>query len=165
MIVALIAAVARNGVIGRGGALPWRLPDDLARFARLTTGKPVVMGRKTFASIGRPLPNRRNIVLSRSVAAIPGCLVARSVEDAIAAAGEGPELWVIGGEEVYRAFLPRADRLELTEIDADVDGDAHFPPFDRACFRQVRRERHPADARHAHAFDFVTYERCYERCI
>jgi dihydrofolate reductase len=157
--IVLIAAVARNGVIGRRGALPWRLPDDLARFQRLTLGKPVVMGRKTQASIGRPLPGRRNLVLSRTSGSIEGCTVVRSVDEAIAAAGEAPELWVIGGEAVYAAFLPRADVLELTEVAADVEGDAHFPTWDRSKFRVAREESHPADARHPFAFRFVTYER------
>jgi dihydrofolate reductase len=157
--IVLIAAVARNGVIGRGGALPWRLPDDLARFQRLTRGKPVVMGRRTFSSIGKPLPHRHNLVLSRTADAIPGCTVVRSVDEAIAAAGDADELWVIGGEAVYAAFLPRADVLELTEVDAEIDGDARFPTFDRSAFRVVREEHHPADARHAYPFRFMTYER------
>lgn len=159
--IGIIAAVAENGVIGREGALPWRLPDDLARFKRITSGKPVVMGRKTFESIGKPLANRANLVLSRTVGAISGCTVVGSVDAAIAAArGLGAsELWVIGGEAVYDAFLPRADVLELTEVEASVEGDARFPGFDRAAWRVVREEPHAADARHSHAFRFVTYER------
>ncbi|MDQ3032921.1 MAG: type 3 dihydrofolate reductase [Myxococcota bacterium] len=161
MDVVLIAAVAKNGVIGREGTLPWRLPDDLAHFKQLTLGKPIVMGRKTYESIGRPLPKRTNIVLSRSAAPIDGAIVVRSIEDAITAARETEvsELCVIGGEAVYAAFLPRADRLELTEVDAEVEGDARFPDFDRAAWRVVCEAFHEADARHEHAFRFVTYVR------
>jgi dihydrofolate reductase len=159
MQIVVIAAVARNGVIGREGTLPWRLPDDLARFKALTVGAPIVMGRKTYESIGRPLPKRTNVVLSRTAGAIEGCVVVRTIDDAIAAAGDADTLSVIGGEAVYAAFLPRADRLELTEVEADVEGDARFPDFDRDAFRVTREERHEADARHAHAFRFVTYER------
>lgn len=159
MEIVLIAAVAENGVIGREGALPWRLPGDLARFKQLTIGKPIVMGRKTYESIGRPLPKRTNLVLSRSADAIEGCIVVRSIEEAIRAAGESTELCVIGGEAVYAAFLPRADRLELTEIGAAVEGDARFPDFDHDAWRVVCDEAHAPDARHALAFRFVTYAR------
>ncbi|UJR83544.1 dihydrofolate reductase [Sandaracinus amylolyticus] len=159
MKVAMIAAVARNGVIGRDNALPWRLPDDLKRFKELTSGKPVVMGRKTYESIGRPLANRTNLVLTRSHEAIEGCVVVRSVDEAIAATRDAGELWVIGGEAVYAAFLPRADVLELTEVDADVEGDARFPAFSRDAWRVVSEVAHPIDAKHALPFRFVTYER------
>ncbi len=159
MIITLVAAVSSNGVIGREGTLPWRLPDDLARFKRITVGKPIVMGRKTYESIGRPLPKRTNIVLSRSTSAIDGCIVVRSPEEALLAAGDAAELCVIGGETVYAAFLPRADRLELTEVLADVEGDARFPDLDRSAWRLASAELHDADERHAHAFRFVTYER------
>ncbi len=159
MQITLVAAVSRNGIIGRDGALPFRLPDDLARFKALTLGKTVVMGRKTFASIGRALPGRVNLVLTRTLEAVPGCTVVGSVEHALAAAGDIPELCVIGGEAVYAAFLPRADRLELTRVDADVEGDARFPSFDAGAFRVVADTSHPADARHAWPFRFVTYVR------
>lgn len=159
MRIGLVAAVARNGVIGREGELPWRLPDDLAHFKKITLGKPIVMGRRTYESIGRPLPGRLNLVLSRSVEAIPGCTVVRSVDEALAAARGADELWVIGGEAVYAAFLPRADVLELTEVDALVEGDARFPDHDRAAWREVGSSDHPADARHAHPFRIVRYER------
>lgn len=159
MTITLIAALARNGVIGREGRLPWRLPDDLARFKRLTLGKPIVMGRKTYESIGRPLAGRTNLVMTRTLDALPGCTVVRSVDEAIAACGDAPELCVIGGEAIYQAFLPRADVLELTHVDADVEGDARFPAIDPDRFRIVHEEPHSADARHALAFRFVRYER------
>lgn len=146
-------------MIGREGQLPWRLPDDLARFKRLTIGKPIVMGRKTYESIGRPLPGRTNLVLSRTLDAIPGCTIVRTPEAALAACAHEPELCVIGGEAIYEAFLPRADVLELTHVEADVEGDARFPSFDASAFRIVSEEAHAADDRHAHAFRFVRYER------
>lgn len=159
MRIGLIAAVARNGVIGKDGALAWHLPDDLARFKRLTLGKPVLMGRKTHESIGRPLPGRTNLVLSRTARALPGCTVVRSVEEALAAVAGSEELWVIGGEAVYAATMPCADVLELTLVETEVEGDAHFPDFERASWSISAEERHPADARHAHSFRFVTYVR------
>lgn len=155
MTVSLIAAVARNGVIGRAGALPWRLPEDLKRFKRLTLGHPVVMGRKTFASIGKPLPGRDSIVLSRDPAFRPaGARVARSLEEALALAGSG-EVFVIGGEAVYREALPRADRLYLTLLDRDFEGDARFPDYDDAAFRELSRESFAEPLPHA----FVVLER------
>lgn len=159
MEIVLVAALARNGIIGADGALPWRLPDDLKRFKRLTLDKPVVMGRKTFASIGRPLPKRRNVVISRTSAAIEGVEVVRSVEEAMALLSEAAEICVIGGGEIYRAFLPRATRLELTHVEAEVEGDASFPRIDRDAWTLVSEERHPSDDAHAHAMRFATYIR------
>jgi dihydrofolate reductase len=144
-MISLIAALAENGVIGRGNTLPWRLPADLARFRRLTTGKPVIMGRKTYESIGRPLPNRLNIVLSRRPDALPeGVVSVDSPEAAAAAAEDGPrsETMVIGGAEIYRLFLPAAQRLYLTRVHRTVDGDTSFPPFDETEWREISRERH-----------------------
>ncbi len=156
--VALIAAFDRNRAIGRAGGMPWHLPDDLARFKRLTLGKPVLMGRKTALSIGRALPGRRNLVLSRRGDA-PYAMqeTVRSLDEAIDAAA-GAELLVIGGGEIYALALPQAARLYLTEIDASAqDADTWFPAFDRSRWREVARETHAADARHAYAFDFVDY--------
>lgn len=157
--IVLIAALAKNGVIGKDGALPWHLPDDLKRFKALTLGKPIVMGKKTYASIGRPLPKRRNVVLSRTSGPIDGVEVVRSVDDALALLADEPELCVIGGGEVYRAFLPLATKLELTHLDADVEGDARFPEIDPATWKLGAEERHEADDRHAFAMRFVTYLR------
>ncbi len=152
-IVSLVAALARNRVIGAGNRLPWHLPEDLKRFKRLTMGAPVIMGRKTHESIGRPLPGRRNIVVTRQPdASWPGCEVVHSLADAIALAGDAPEAFVIGGAELYAAALPRADRLHLTLIDADYAGDALFPAFDPADWRETAREP-------GAGFAFVTYER------
>ncbi|MBK6942003.1 MAG: dihydrofolate reductase [Planctomycetes bacterium] len=130
MFVTFIVAVARNGVIGKNGALPWHLPSDLERFKARTMGHPIVMGRKTYASIGKPLPGRTNIVITRAADfAAAGVVVARSPDEALAAAqvaAGNDECFVIGGAEIYRALLPHADRIELTRIDADVDGDTRF---------------------------------------
>ena len=162
--ISLLAAVARNGVIGRGNTLPWHLPADLKRFKALTLGHPVVMGRKTwdsiFARLGKPLPGRTSIVVSRSPslpATAQGAIVTGSVPGAIAAAGNAVEIFVIGGAEIYALALPLADRLCLTEIDAAPDGDAWFPAFDRAEFAESAREAGEPGG-HLH-YDFVTYDR------
>lgn len=157
--ISLIAAVARNGVIGRGNALPWRLPEDLKRFKALTTGHPVIMGRKTFESIGRPLPNRRNVVVSRDRNfAAAGCEIAVCVADALAAcATSATEIFVIGGAQIYEQSLPFAHRLYLTEIQEEFDGDARFPEWDDRQWREASREHHIAAS--GMAFDFVIYER------
>ncbi len=158
--IVLIAAVARNGTIGRDNGLPWRLKTDLQHFRTLTLGHPVLMGRKTWASLGRPLPGRRNLVVSRDADfRAEGAECFTSPESALAAAADVPRLFVIGGAELYAQLLLRADRLELTEVKADVAGDAHFPSFDAAGFVEERRETHAADADNAFDFDFVRYRR------
>ena len=155
-----VVAMARNGVIGRDGGLPWRLPDDLGRFKAITMGKPILMGRRTVESLGRPLPGRENIVLTRDRSwSAPGCRVVHSLEEALAAAAGADELMVIGGAEIYRLAWPRLARLELTEVHADVEGDTRLEGFDAAEWREVAREHHPADERHALDFSFVTLER------
>ncbi len=160
----LIVAMARNGVIGRDNALPWHIPADLKRFKRLTVGKPVIMGRKTFESIGKPLPGRHNIVLSRDPGwTAPGVSLAANLAEAVAAAGLDPRaraegIFVIGGASVYAQALPSATRLEITEVDAAPEGDTVFPAFDRSRWRETGREAHAADG-DAPAFCFVTLER------
>jgi dihydrofolate reductase len=158
MTVSLIAALAKNRVIGAGNALPWRLPEDLKHFKALTMGHPVIMGRKTFESIGKPLPGRRNIVVTRSQSfRAEGCEVVDSPDAALrAAADQAEEVFVIGGAELYRAFLDRADCLYLTEIDRDVEGDAWFPDIDRNEWQESSRE--PV-AGAALPCAFVTYRR------
>ncbi len=157
--VSLIAALDRNRAIGRGGAMPWHLPDDLKRFKALTLGKPVLMGRKTALAIGKPLPGRRNFVLTRaSTAPFAGQVPVSSLDAALVHADE--ELCVIGGGEVYALALPRATHLHLTWIDTTAaDADAFFPEFDAARWREVSRIAHPADAKHEYTFTFVDYER------
>jgi dihydrofolate reductase len=165
MIVSLIAAVSRNNVIGKDNDLPWNLPDDMKYFMQTTSRHHVIMGRKNYESIPekfRPLPNRTNIVVTRKKDyEAPGCHVVHSLEDAfeIPMRSEQEEVFVIGGAEIFRQSLPFADRLYLTEIHADVDGDTLFPEFDRAEWNEVSRTPHPADERHKYAFDFVVYER------
>ena len=158
--IIIIAALARNGVIGIDNGLPWRLKADMQHFRALTMGHPVLMGRKTWESLGRPLPGRRNLVVTRDAQFhAEGAEVFHDSEEASAAATDADHLFVIGGAQIYTTLLPRADRLELTEIGADVSGDAHFPPFDRADFIEERCERRTADADNEFDFDFVTYRR------
>lgn len=159
-MITLIAALDRNRAIGFAGAMPWHLSDDLKRFKAITLGKPVLMGRKTAIAIGRPLPGRANLVLTRAgTAPFDGQIAVHSLDEAIAHAA-GAELCVIGGGEVYALALPRATHLHLTEIDTAIpDADTHFPAFERNDWRETAREHHPADAKHALAFDFVDYVR------
>lgn len=159
-VISLIAALDRNYAIGRAGAMPWHLPDDLKRFKQLTLGRPVLMGRKTALAIGRALPERRNLVLTRSEAPpFVGQELVTSAEAAIAAAG-AQELCVIGGGEVYALALPLATRMHLTWIDTVAeDADTFFPHFEAARWRETSRVAHPADARHEFPFTFVDYER------
>jgi dihydrofolate reductase len=162
MRVSIIVAVAHNGVIGRDGDLPWRLPADLRFFKRVTMGHHLVMGRKTWASIGRPLPGRTMVVLTRDPGlVIPGAQVVHALPEALAlarAAGD-PEAFVIGGAEVFARALLLADRLYLTRVYADVEGDVRFPELDEHAWVEVAREEHAADEQHAFAFAFCTLER------
>ena len=157
--LSLIAAVAANGVIGSDNALPWRLPEDLKRFKALTLGHPVIMGRKTYESIGRPLPGRRNIIVTRNAAyAAEGCETARSLGDALAACnGTAEEVFVIGGAQIYAEALPLAQRLYLTEIGRDFPGDARFPEFDRDAWRETAREKQ--STAEGLVFAFAVYDR------
>lgn len=153
--VFLVVAVARNGVIGADGAMPWHIPTDLRRFKALTMGLPMVMGRKTFDSLPGLLPGRRHIVLTRDPAwAEDGAEVARSVEEALAMANAA-HVAVVGGADIYRQFLPLAQRIEWTEIDAEPAGDTHIPEFDRSDWQESWREHHAAEGR-TPGFDFVT---------
>jgi dihydrofolate reductase len=155
----VIAAVARNGVIGCHNRLPWHLPADLQHFKQHTLDRPIIMGRKTWESLPGRLPRRRHIVVTRNPAyRAEGAEVAASLDEALERV-RGEEAAVIGGAQLYALALPRADRLELTEVEADPEGDAWFPAFDRSAWRETARERHPADARHAYPFSFVTLER------
>ncbi len=157
--ITLIAAVGRNRAIGRGNALPWRLPEDLAHFKKLTHGHPIIMGRRTWQSIGRALPGRRNLVLSGDAAfAAAGAEVFAGLPQALQACVEAPEVFIIGGAAVYAQALPLARRLWLTEVDDAPQADTFFPAWPRQDFEEVERTRRPAgDGRPA--FDFVLYER------
>ncbi len=159
MIRSFVVAAARNGVIGRGNALPWRLPEDLAFFKRLTMGHPIIMGRKTYESIGKPLPGRLNIVVTRSAFQAPGCTVVDSLEAAYRAAGDADEVFVIGGAQIFEAALPSADRIYLTEIESAIDGDTYFPRFDRSQWSEKELGRHGVDESHAHPMRIVRLDR------
>lgn len=158
--LSLIAALSENGVIGRDNGLPWRLPADLAHFKRLTLGKPIVMGRRTWESLPGLLPGRTHIVVTRTPAYdAPGARVARSPDEALALAGDVDEVMLIGGAALYAAMLPAVSRMYLTRVHAEVDGDACFPAFDPAAWREVAREDHAADAKNPCPYSFVTLVR------
>jgi dihydrofolate reductase len=156
--VSIIAAVARNRVIGRDNTMPWHIPGELARFRELTMGHPIIMGRRTHESIGRPLPGRRNLVVSRDPGfAAVGCELVSSLQAAISACADAPKVFVIGGAQIYAMALAIADVLHLTEIQSDFPGDTWFPDYDPALWRELARERHLAPD--GFNFDYVTYVR------
>jgi dihydrofolate reductase len=158
--LSLIVAMSANRVIGRHNGLPWHLPADLQRFRRLTMGHPLIVGRRTFEAIGRPLPGRRMIVVTRrGNDAPPGVELAGSLDEALALAAGSDEVFVGGGAEVFREALERADRLYLTIVEAQVEGDTWFPPCDAAAWRLVAEERHDADDRNPYGLRFLTCDR------
>lgn len=158
MQIVLVAAMARNRVIGSGNTMPWHLPADLAHFKTITMGKPLIMGRKTFDSIGRPLPGRRNIVISRQKQlALPGAEVASSLEDALALVNDVEQVMVIGGGAIYQLAMPIATRMELTFIDADIEGDTQFPEWDDQQWDVVAAHEHSSDGRNLYSYRFVSY--------
>ena len=158
--ISLIAALSRNRVIGRDGALPWRLPDDARHFRRTTMGKPVIMGRKTFEALDEPLDGRQNVVVTRQHEyRAPGCTVVHSLEQALELTREAPETMICGGASLYAESLALADRLYLTFVDAELEGDTLFPELELSRWREVERICHEADERHTHSFAIVTYER------
>jgi dihydrofolate reductase len=160
VIVSLVLAMAENRVIGRAGGLPWHLPKDLQYFKKLTVDHTVIMGRKTFEEIKQPLANRRNVVISRQPSFQPrGVTVVPSLEEALALGATESEVFVIGGGEIFRLALPRADRLYLTLVHAKLEGDTYFPSFDLATWALEEEEQHPADEKHAYAFTFRRYRR------
>jgi len=159
-LVSAIVATDERGGIGLGGRLPWHLPNDLKRFKALTMGKPIVMGRRTFDSIGRALPGRQNVVVSRRPdLVIDGCSVVPSFAAALSAAADAPEVCVIGGAEIYRLALPVTRLVHLTKVHATVEADTFFPVLDAAEWEEIAREDHPADERHAYGYSFVTLQR------
>ena len=165
MIVSAIAALSRNRVIGRNNDLPWKLPDDMKFFMESTKGHHVVMGRKNYDSLHekyKPLPQRTNIVITRQQDfKAPGCVVMHAVEPAIDLARKNgeQECFIIGGAEIYQLAMPYTTRLYLTEIDAVIEGDTLFPDYDKSDWKEISRKHHPADQRHAYAFDIVVYDR------
>ena len=160
MIISMIAAMANNRVIGLDNKMPWHLPAELQLFKRATLGKPIVMGRNTFESIGRPLPGRLNIVLSRQAEYQPaGVTVVATLDDAITAAGDVEELMIIGGATIYHQCLAAADRLYLTHIDLTTTGDSWFPDYEQYTWRELEHEAYPADASNPYAYRFSLLER------
>ena len=158
--ISFVVAYDRKRAIGRDNRLPWRLPDDMKRVKEVTMGKPLIMGRRTWESIGRALPGRTSIVLTRDPKfTCDGCLIARTPEEAIPLAGDAPEVIIFGGAKVFQTFLPRADKIYLTEIDADVGGDTHFPPLDPREWEPIFREEHLADDKHLYDFNFIVLVR------
>jgi dihydrofolate reductase len=160
MIVSMIAAMAKDRVIGLNGLMPWHLPADLAHFKRSTMGCPVIMGRKTYDSIGRPLPGRENIVLSRSNSLqLEGCVVVNTLESALSKLKDSSEVFIIGGQQLYQQALPLADRLYLTHIGAEFEGDTFFPDYSDIQWSQLSVESHRADSKNAWPYRFEILER------
>ena len=163
-LVSIIVATDERGAIGRDGRLPWHLPDDLKRFKALTIGKPIVMGRKTWESIGKPLPGRHNIVITRQAGfEVPGVTVVATLDDALAVAGDVPEVCIIGGAEICRLALPRTDLVHLTRVHAVVDADTYFPELVAAEWDEVVVDSHPADEKNSFAYSFVELRRRGQR--
>jgi len=158
--VSLIVAMARNGVIGVNNSLPWHLPADLKHFKSLTMGHHIVMGRKTYESIGKPLPGRTSVVVTRNPEySLPNVIVVNSLEAALTACDKDSEIFVIGGAELYRQAINLADRIYLTEIDADISGDAHFTEFSRDAWQEVERITNNPDDKNHYTYHFVTFDR------
>ena len=159
-ILSLIWGMDRNRLIGKENGLPWRLPADMAWFKATTMGKPILMGRKTYESIGRPLPGRTNLILTRqSNLKIEGCTVIHSLAEALAAVPDAQEIMVMGGAEIYALLLDDAERLYITEIDAAFEGDAWFPEFDSSQWHEIHREMHQPDEKNLYPYAFITMER------
>ena len=159
-MISLIAAMGRNRVIGKDNALPWRLPADMRHFRRVTMGKPVLMGRKTFESLGKPLAGRANIIITRDPAyEAPGCRVVHSIAEALTTAGVNEEIMVLGGADIFAQFLPHATRMYFTYVHGDFAGDSFFPAFDASAWQETARADHAADAENPLACSFVTLDR------
>ncbi len=158
--ISIIVAMAKNRTIGINNTLPWRCPEDLKHFKSLTMGHHMIMGRKTFDSIGKPLPGRTTVVVTRNQKLkIDGCIVAHSLQQAIAACADDNEIFIVGGAELYTQALPLADTLYLTEIQQEVKGDAHFPEFDNKEWQEIAREQRSQDIPQALTYHFVTLQR------
>ena len=160
MIISLVAAMGRNRVIGKDNALPWKLPADMNRFREVTMGKPVIMGRKTFESIGRALPNRTNIIITRDADfRADECIIVHSPEEALAAAKNAQEVMVIGGSSIFEQFLPMAHRMYLTMIDEDFEGQTLFPAFNSTEWHETERRAFMPDEKNRYSYTFLTLER------
>jgi len=159
MIISLIAALDKNRLIGSNNGMPWHLPADFKFFKEVTTGKPIIMGRKTFESIGRPLPNRKNIVISRNGYSAEGVISADSIEQAVQLAGDVEEVMIIGGANLYQQMIDKAQRMYLTYVDAECEGDAWFPEFDSSQWNITNEIMFQSDEKNNYDFNIVTYER------
>jgi len=160
MVISIIVAIGNNRVVGINNSLPWKLPADMEHFKQLTMGKPVIMGQKTFESIGKPLPGRTNIILTRDKNFKPeGCTVVYSIEEALAAAKNFEEVMIAGGVSIYAQFLPLADRMYLTLVEGDFAGDAYFPEFDYNDWSETDRVSHSADEKNIHKYTFITLQK------
>lgn len=160
MTITLIAAVSSNNVIGKNNQLIWHLPLDLKHFKQLTTGHAVFMGRKTYDSIGKPLPNRRNIIISRTAQEIAGCEVVNSLEAGFKLCANQKTVYIIGGAEIYRQALPLADQIELTCVHQNFDGDTFFPEIDPKQWQEIKREDFEPDEKNLYSYSFITLSRC-----
>jgi len=159
MIVSQIAAMSENHVIGKDNQLLWHMPNDLKHFKNTTSGHTVIMGRKTFDSVGKPLPKRRNIIITRQIITIEGCEVVNSIDAALELSKDEDEVFIVGGAEIYKQALPYTDRVYLTVIHHHFDGDSFFPELSSNEWKEVSHENHPADEKNAFAYAFITYER------
>lgn len=159
MIVTIVVAIAENYAIGKNNQLLWHMPADLKHFKQITSGHTVIMGRKTFDSVGKPLPNRRNIIITRQDITIPGCEVVKSVGEALELCANEEEVFIVGGAEIYELSMSQTDRIYLTIIHHSFDADSFFPEIDYLEWKEVSREDHPADEKHKYAYSFITLER------
>jgi len=159
MIISLIAALDKNRLIGADNGMPWHLPADFKFFKEVTTGKPIIMGRKTFESIGRPLPNRKNIVISRNGYTAEGIISADSIKHAVQLAGDVEEVMIIGGANLYQQMIDKAQRMYLTHVDAECEGDAWFPEFDSSQWNIINEIMFRSDEKNNYDFNIITYER------
>jgi dihydrofolate reductase len=159
MIVSAIVAISENHAIGKNNQLLWHLPNDLKHFRVITTGHTVIMGRKTYESVGKPLPKRRNIIITRQKTAIEGCEVVSSVEDALALCAEEAEVFIVGGAEIYKLAMPLTNRIYLTIVHQSFEADAFFPPINNSEWFETEREEHPADEKNSIPYSFITLNR------
>ncbi len=159
MIVSIVVAIAQNHAIGKNNQLLWHLPKDLKHFKEITSGHTIIMGRKTYDSVGKPLPNRRNIVVTRQDITIDGCEVVNSLQDALKLAEGVDEVFIVGGAEIYKQAMPLTDRIYLTIVHENFEGDAYFPEIKEDIWKETAREDYQADEKHAFAYSFITLER------
>jgi len=159
MTVTIVVAIAENYAIGKNNQLLWHMPADLKHFKQITSGHTVIMGRKTYDSVGKPLPNRRNIIITRQDITIPGCEVVKSVDEALELCYNEEEVFIVGGAEIYKLAMDKTDRIYLTIIHHSFDADSFFPEIDYMEWKEVSREDHPADEKHKYSYSFITLER------